>query len=77
MIGFGGEVTEKRIVTSRERFTGVLGASAPARILLEASTESEKGGEASGVPGARGHRRRPGVRSDVRYEIKEGEDRQA
>ena len=41
IIGSGGEITEKRIVTSRERFTGVLGASAPARILLEASTESE------------------------------------
>jgi transposase len=41
MIGFGGEVTEKRILSTRERFTAVLGASAPARILLEASTESE------------------------------------
>jgi transposase len=41
MIGFGGEVTEKRIVTSSERFTAVLGGRAPCRILLEASTESE------------------------------------
>jgi len=41
IIGSGGEITEKRIVTTRERFTAVLGASAPARILLEASTESE------------------------------------
>jgi transposase len=32
---------EQRIVTSRERFTAVLGQRAPARILLEASTESE------------------------------------
>ncbi len=32
---------ERRIVTSRERFTAVLGAQPPARILLEASTESE------------------------------------
>ena len=36
-----GEVVERRIVTSRERFTAVLGGRAPARILLEASTESE------------------------------------
>jgi transposase len=36
-----GQVTEQRIVTSRERFTAVLGNRPPARILLEASTESE------------------------------------
>jgi transposase len=36
-----GELIERRIVTSRERFTSVLGARSPARILLEASTESE------------------------------------
>ena len=36
-----GELIERRIVTSRERFTAVLGDRAPARILLEASTESE------------------------------------
>lgn len=36
-----GTITERRIVTSRERFTAVLGRRAPARILLEASTESE------------------------------------
>jgi transposase len=36
-----GAITERRIVTSRERFTAVLGNRAPARILLEASTESE------------------------------------
>ena len=36
-----GEIIERRIVTSRERFTAVLGGRAPARILLEASTESE------------------------------------
>ena len=34
-------MTEQRIVTSRERFTAVFGNRAPARILLEASTESE------------------------------------
>jgi transposase len=36
-----GEVIERRIRTERERFTEVLGARAPARVLLEASTESE------------------------------------
>jgi len=36
-----GEIVERRIVTSRERFTAVLGSQPPARILVEASTESE------------------------------------
>lgn len=36
-----GTITDRRIVTSRERFTAVLGGRPPARILLEASTESE------------------------------------
>jgi transposase len=36
-----GEIVERRIVTSRERFTAVLGNRPPARILREASTESE------------------------------------
>ena len=36
-----GTVTERRIATSRERLTAVLGARPPARVLLEASTESE------------------------------------
>jgi hypothetical protein len=36
-----GTMTEQRIVTSRERFTAVLGTRAPARILLDASRESE------------------------------------
>jgi transposase len=36
-----GAVSERRIVTSRERFTAVLGPLAPATVLLEASTESE------------------------------------
>ena len=36
-----GSVTEQRIVTSRERFTAVFGNRAPARIFIEASTESE------------------------------------
>jgi transposase len=36
-----GSVEERRIVTSRERFAAVLGGRSPARVLLEASTESE------------------------------------
>jgi transposase len=36
-----GTVEERRIVTSRERFTAVVGGRPRARILLEASTESE------------------------------------
>src|SRR3989442_6220593 len=36
-----GTITERRIVTSRERFTAVLGDRPRAKILLEASTESE------------------------------------
>jgi transposase len=36
-----GTVEERRIVTSRERFTAVLGGRPRARILLEASMESE------------------------------------
>lgn len=35
-----GTITERRIVTSRERFTAVLGNRPPARLLLEARTES-------------------------------------
>ncbi len=36
-----GAVSERRIMTGRERFTAVLGSCPRARILLEASTESE------------------------------------
>ena len=36
-----GSVEERRIVTSRERFSAVLGNRSPARVLVEASTESE------------------------------------
>ncbi len=37
----GGTITDRRIATSRERFTAVLGARPPARILLATSTERE------------------------------------
>jgi transposase len=36
-----GELIEQRILTTRERFTAVLGSRPPTRILVEASTESE------------------------------------
>ncbi len=36
-----GTITDRRIATRRDRFTAVLGGRPPARILLEASTESE------------------------------------
>jgi len=37
----GGEVVDRRIVTTRDRFTAVFEGRRPMRILLEASTESE------------------------------------
>lgn len=36
-----GEIQERRILTDRDRFSAVLGGRPPARILVEASTESE------------------------------------
>lgn len=36
-----GTISERRIVTCRERFTAVLGGQPPAQVLLEAGTESE------------------------------------
>lgn len=36
-----GTVTERRIATARPQFTAALGGRPPARVLLEASTESE------------------------------------
>ena len=36
-----GTITDRRIATSRERFTAVFGERPPGRMLLEASTESE------------------------------------
>ena len=36
-----GEIEERRMATTRERFTAVLGNRPPARILLEAATESD------------------------------------
>ncbi len=36
-----GEIIERRIRTQRERFAAVLGARPPAKLLIEATTESE------------------------------------
>ena len=44
----GGEVVEQRIRTEAERFAAVLGARPRARILIEASTDSDDG-EIQGV----------------------------
>lgn len=41
VLGADGTVTERRIATTRPQFSAVLGSRPPARILLEASTESE------------------------------------
>jgi len=41
ILTLAGEVVEQRIVTSRERFTAVLGGRPRARVVVEASTESE------------------------------------
>ena len=41
ILGEDGEITEQRIATSRERLSTVLGDRLAARVLLEASTESE------------------------------------
>ena len=37
----GGEVVEQRVRTEPERFAAVLGARPSARMLIEASTDSE------------------------------------
>jgi transposase len=41
ILGSDGEMTEQRISTTRARLAAVFGERAPARILVEASTESE------------------------------------
>ncbi len=72
-----GEVIERRIVTSRERFTAVLGERRRARILLEASTESEWVARHLETPGTRGDRGGSQLRADVRHPQPPGEDRSA
>ena len=56
----GGEVVEQRIRTEGERFAAVLGARPRARLLIEASTDSECG------PLSRGARPR-GAWADVGF----------
>jgi hypothetical protein len=60
-----GEYLECRIRTDRERFAAVLGKRPRARVLLEASTESEWVALSRGAR-ARGDRRRSQLRADVR-----------
>ena len=58
----GGELIEQRIRTDPERFAAVLGNRPRARILLEASTDSEWVARCLEGVGPRGHRRRPPLR---------------
>ena len=41
LLAEGGELVERRILTEPERFAAVLGGRPPARIVMEASTDSE------------------------------------
>jgi hypothetical protein len=73
----GGTVTERRIATTRAAFTAALGGRPPARVLLEASAESEWVARHLEGARARGGRRRPGLRADVRHPLAAGQDGQA
>ena len=72
-----GAITERRIVTSRERFTAVLGHRPRARILLEASTESEWVARHLEALGSRGAGRRSELRADVCHAVAPHQDRPA
>lgn len=68
-----GELTERRIKSTRASFDEVFAGRPPARILVEASTESEWVAchlEALGHEGSQ-------LRPDVRYPRQEDQDRQA
>ena len=68
-----GEIVERRIRTERERFAAVLGGRAPAKIVSEASTETESVGRCLEKLG---HEvgGRPELRRDVRDAEPQGED---
>ena len=72
-----GELIERRIATTRERFTEVLGGRPRARVLLEASTESEWVARHLESLGHEVIVADPWVRPDVRHPLAAGEDRQA
>ena len=67
-----GEVVERRIRTQRERFGAVLGERPRAKILIEASTESE--GALPGGARPRGGSGGPELRRHVRDAEPQGED---
>ena len=61
----GGEVLDRRIATTRDRFTAVFEGRRPMRILLEASTESEWVAQHLETPRPRGDCGRSDVRAHV------------
>jgi hypothetical protein len=71
----GGELLEQRIRTEPERFAAVLASRRRARILIEASTDSEWVARCLEEFGARGHRRGSQLRPHVRHPRPQGEDR--
>jgi hypothetical protein len=72
-----GTITDRRIVTTRDRLTAVFGDRPRARILLEASTESEWVASPPRVAWARGDRGRSELRPHVRHALAAYEDGQA
>src|SRR4051812_40359997 len=69
-----GEILERRVRTQRERFAAVLGERPPAKILIEASTESEWVARCLEGTRARGGGCRPEFRGDVCDSQPQGED---
>ena len=70
-----GTITDRRIATSAERFTAVFGTRPRARILLEASTESEWVARHAGIARARGDRGGSELRADVCQSLAPHQDR--
>src|SRR5439155_8333054 len=70
----GGELIEQRIRTEPDRFAAVLGGRPRARILIEASTDSEWVARCLEGLGHEGHRRGSELRPDVRDPDAEGQD---
>lgn len=71
----GGELVERRIRADREQIGKLLGGRPKARILIEASTESEWVARYLEGLGHEGGRRRHQLRPDVRHPQPQGEDR--
>ena len=70
-----GEILERRIRTRPDRFAELLGERPRARILIEASTESEWVARCLEGARPRGDRRRSQLRAEVRHPQPAGEDR--